>query len=445
MRPMKFTRRSFLAGAGAAAAGLALWPRRSAGAATFASPNERLNIAGIGVGGQGRPDLEDMATENIVALCDVDHDRASGSFERWPDARQFTDFRVMLDDMGDEIDAVVIATPDHTHAVAAMACMQMGKHVYVEKPLTWSVKEARVLRDAAREYGVATQMGNQGMANNDTRRLCEMIWTGAIGQIHEVHVWTDRPIWPQGIDRPEETPEIPDHLDWDLWLGPAPERPYSDAYVPFNWRGFWDFGTGALGDMACHNMNGANKALQLGAPASVEMVRQEGMTEEAGPNSCVIRYEFSARGNMAPVTMYWYEGGETPELPEDLPEDTELGEGGGTQGTLFIGEDGYITCGTHSTHPRLLPESLMDDYETPPELLPRSPGHRQEFVQACKGGPPAGSNFEYACPFTEMVLLGNVALRSGERIEWDSENLRVTNVEAANDLLHREYRNGWTL
>ncbi len=438
MRHWGMTRRSFLAGTSAALAGLALAPRSGKASTVFQSPNERLNIAAIGVGGQGRANLEGMASENIVALCDVDEDRAAGAFDRWPDARRFQDFRVMFDEMANEIDAVIVSTPDHTHAVAALPAMQLGKHVYIEKPLTWSVKEARVLRDAARRYGVASQMGNGGMASENLRRVSEMIWDGAIGQVHTVHVGTDRPIWPQGMNRPDGSQSIPDHLDWDLWLGPAPERPFHSSYLPFNWRGWWDFGTGALGDMACHNMNIANYALQLGAPTRVEVVRQEGMTGEAAPNSSVIKYEFPARGAMEPVTMYWYDGGERPDVPEDLPEDTDLGVH--ENRTFFVGTDGYLT-----SNAQLLPQSRMEDYEMPDQVLPRSVGHREEFIQACKGGPAAMANIEYAAPFTEMVLLGNIALRYGEPIVWDSENLQVTNSGTANEYVHREYRDGWSL
>ena len=439
-----FTRRTFLAGAGAAAASLTLGRASAESRAPRVSPLEKLNVAAVGVGGQGWVDLQGLASENIVALCDVDEQRAAQAFDRWPDARRFKDFRRMFDDMANEIDAVLVTTPDHTHAVITLAAMQLGKHVGVTKPLTHSVKEARALLAAAREYGVATQMGIEGMAGSDVRRTCEMIWDGAIGQVHTAHVWTDRPArwWPQGVGRPDDTPEAPDHLDWDLWLGPAPERPYSPAYAPFAWRGFWEFGTCALGDMGCHNMNPVYLALQLGAPTSVETVRQEGITEESGPTSCVIRYEFPARRNMDPVTVYWYDGGELPEAPEGYSEDEVLRDRG--NGTFFEGTDGVLTTvGLHGGDPRVLPEDRMEEFADPPQLLPRSPGHYWEFIQACKGGPSAMSNFEYACPFTETVLLGNVALRAGEKIEWDGE--KVTNIDAANAYLHREYRDGWSL
>ncbi len=429
MSKRTLTRRSFLAGTGAALAGLAAGPAFAANVAPRLSPMEKLNIAGIGVGGQGRSDLNQMSHENIVALCDVDDNRGGPSFERWPEARRFRDFRRMFDEMANEIDAVVIATPDHTHAVAALTAMQLGKHVYVEKPLTHSIKEARALRDAAHKYGVVTQMGNQGMANDEVRRTCERIWSGAIGDVHTVHMWTNRPIWPQGIDRPAETHDVPDHVDWDLWLGPAPDRPYHDSYLPFNWRGWWDFGTGALGDMGAHR-NEYFMAMRPGSPLSVEVIRQDGMNEETFPNSSVIRYEFPARDGMVPFTAYWYDGGEKPAI-EDMPEGFPAERLEEDTGQAFLGTEGFI------------PGNIKEGFEEPPEMLPRSVGHYQEFIQACKGGPKTWSNFDYAAPVTETVLLGNVALRAGEKIEWDGE--KVTNIESANEFLHREYRDGWSL
>ena len=431
MSKRTLTRRTFLAGTGAALTGLAVGPAIAQGMAPRLSPMDRLNIAGIGVGGQGHGDLNSMSQENIVALCDVDEQRAGASFNRWPDARRFSDFRRMLDEMANEIDAVVVSTPDHTHAVAALAAMQLGKHVYVQKPLTHSIEEARALRDAAHKYGVVTQMGNQGMGGDGVREACESIWGGALGDVHTVHLWTDRPVgwWEQGIDRPEDTPSIPDYLDWDLWLGPAPERPYHPAYHPFAWRGWFDFGTGALGDIGAHQ-NAFFMAMRPGSPTSVEVVRQEGMTEETFPNSSVIRYEFPAREGMVPFTAYWYDGGEKPSL-EDLPE--------GFSADVLEADGGTIFVGTEGTRPG----QVREGYENPPEVLPRSPGHYQEFIQACKGGPMPWSNFDYAAPVTETVLLGNVALRAGEKIEWDGE--KVTNIDGANEYLHREYRDGWSL
>jgi len=438
----QISRRKFLAGATAAAAGAAIVPRIGAQEPRYVPPNERLNIAAIGSGGQGRGLIHNCSSENIVALCDVDDERAGRTYDEFPDARRFKDYRNMLDEMGNEIDAVIVATPDHTHAVAALACMQMGKHVYVEKPLTHNIKEARILTEAAQYHGVVTQMGNQGHANDGARQVCEMIWNDWIGPVHTVHMWTNRPLWPQGLDKPEPE-EVPDHLDWDLWLGPARERPYSSEYVPWNWRGFWDFGTGAFGDMACHIMDPANWALQLGNPTRVEVVEQEGATEVSGPTASIIRYEFPERPGMPPVTAYWYDGGNMPPRPEGVDEDEQLGEG--DNGTLFIGEDGVITCGTYGGDARLLPAELMEDREMPDPMIPRSVGHQREWIQACKGGPMSLSNFDYSGPFTEMVLLGVLASRLEQDIEWDSENLEVTNVPEAAEYVEGYYREGWEL
>ncbi len=443
MRNKGLTRRSFLKGSAAAVAGGMAAPYLAGAQARRVSPMERLNIAAIGSGGRGRANLNGCRHENIVALCDIDSERAADAFETWPDAARYEDFRQMLDEMANDIDAVLVSTPDHTHAVAALACIEAGKHVYVEKPLTHNIWEARKLTEAAREHGVVTQMGNQGHAGEGVRQLCEMIWSGAIGQVREAHIWTNRPVWPQGIDRPEEVEEVPDHLNWDLFLGPAPERPYNSIYHPFNWRGWWDFGTGALGDMACHIMDPAFWALNLKYPESVEVVRQEGATDETGPNSSVIKYEFAARGSLDPVTVYWYDGGEMPEPPVELGEDEHMGDG--NNGTFFVGDDGILTCGEYGGNPRFMPEALMDDYEMPPQVLPRSAGVYTEWIQACKGGPLPLSNFDYSGPFTEMVLLGNLALRTDSLIEWDGPNLQVTNNDAANDMVKGYYRDGWEI
>ena len=412
------------------------------------SPNEKLNIASIGVSGQGRTDVHRCKDEKIVALCDVDWNWAARTFSEFPEARKYTDYREMLDKEKD-IDAVTITTPDHFHAVAAMYAMEMGKHVYVQKPLTYSIGEARALTEAARKYGVVTQMGNQGHSQNGVRKLCEMIWNGDIGQVHEAHMWTNRPIWPQGVGRPEEVHEVPDTLDWDLWLGPAPERPYNDKYLPFKWRGWWDFGCGALGDMACHIADPGNWALKLSdaGPTSVEVISQEGNNSETYPTKCVIRYEFPKRGDMDPVTVYWYDGGNLPPLPVGLPEGTIIGERDGKNGSLFIGTEGIATCHTYSENPRLLPDERMAYYEWPEETIERVPkqNHYRNWIDAIKNGVQACSSFDYAGPFTEWVLLGNLALKYDRKLEWDAKNMRVTNVPEANEHIMREYREGWSL
>ncbi|MBN2310456.1 MAG: Gfo/Idh/MocA family oxidoreductase [Candidatus Hydrogenedentes bacterium] len=435
MSDKRISRRWFIMSSAALAAGCA--SRRKRG--RVISPNEKLNLAAIGAGGKGSSDIASAAEgNNVVALCDVDDERAKGTFEKFPDATRYKDFRVMLEKEYHNIDAVTISTPDHVHACAAMAAMELGKHVYVQKPLTHTIYEARKLTEAARRYKVATQMGNQGHASEGVKRVCEWVWANRIGPIRTVHIWTNRPVWPQAIPRPTETPPVPDTLDWDLWLGPAPERPYNPAYAPFSWRGWWDFGCGALGDMGCHIMDAAFTSLKLGYPTAVS-AESEGANEETGPTWSIIHYEFPARGEMPPVDVYWYDGGKLPARPEGVAEDEKLGDG--ANGTLFIGDDGLITCGEYSGSPRLVP------YEKPdvPRSIPTSPGHYAEWINACKGGEPAGGNFDYAGPFTEMVLLGNLAIRTGERVEWDGPKMKCTNLAKANDLVHMDYRKGWHL
>lgn len=410
------------------------------------SPNEKLNVAAIGSGGKGRSDIHACKRENLVALCDVDWNRAAETFGEFPEVPRYKDFRVMLDKEKD-IEAVTITTPDHFHAVAAVHAMEMGKHVFVQKPLTYSVAEARLLGEVARRTKVATQMGNQGHCRNGVRRLCEMVWNGDIGQVREAHIWTNRPVWPQGIGRPTETVAVPDTMAWDLWLGPAPERPYHPSYAPFNWRGWLDFGCGVLGDMACHIADPANWALRLSetGPLSVEAVKNEGMTSETYPNNSIIKYEFPKRGDMDPVTLYWYDGGNLPEVPEGIPAGTKLGDG--DNGSILIGTKGIVTAGEYGGNPRLLPDELMNDYEPPPETIPRISGQspHKDWIRACKGGEPACSNFDYSVPFTEWVVMGNLALRYKQKIEWDAENMRVTNLPEANRHVTRTYRDGWDL
>jgi len=437
----RISRRFFLMGTVAAAAGCATGVSRRRIVGRRVSPNEKLNIAGIGVGGQGASDLDNLSRENIVALCDVDERRAAQTFRRFPKANRYRDFRVMLEKQK-EIDAVVVATPDHVHAVASMMAIKMGKHVYCEKPLTHTIYEARKLAEAAREAGVATQMGNSGQASDGVRLLCEWIWDGAIGPVREVHNWSDRPLgwWPQGIERPKGTSPVPAGVDWDLWLGPAPYRPYNPAYLPFVWRGWFDFGTGALGDMGCHSFDPIFRALKLGHPTSVEASSTE-VFKETYPLASIVRYRFPARGDMPPVELTWYDGGLKPGRPEELEERQEMGKGG----TLFVGDKGEMVGIPRRRGGMLLPRSRRQEYTPPPKTLPRSPGHFEEWIEACKGGKPAGANFEFASLVTEVVLLGNIAVRTGKKLRWDGPNLKITNVREANDYLHCEYRQGWTL
>jgi predicted dehydrogenase len=409
----------------------------------YKSPNEKLNIAAIGAAGKGASDIAGCSSENIVAFADPDWKRPARTFDKYPNAAKYKDFRRMLD-KEKSLDAVIVATPDHNHAIAAIACMERGLSVYVQKPMAHSVAEARAMREAARKYRVATQMGNQGHSSEGARRLCEMIWAGEIGAVREVHAWTNRPIWPQGIQAPLPAEPVPDTLDWDVWLGPARARAYNSGYAPFKWRGWYDFGCGALGDMACHILDPANWALQLHAPSSVEVVRQEKKNAFTFPTKAVIRFEFPARGSMPPVTVYWYEGGELPPRPAGLGPDVKLGDPeNGINGSLFVGEKGFITTGTIGENTRLLPDEKMTDYKFPDEILTRSPGHYADWIRACKGGEPACSNFEYAAPFTEWVLLGAAALRAGGKLEWDSRQMKFTNNPAANQYLKWHRRKGW--
>lgn len=442
-----FSRRQLL---GATVAAATIVPRHVLGGAGQTPPSEKVNIAGIGVGGQGGWDLEQVADQNIVALCDVDWDYAGHTFKKYPRAKTYKDFREMFDrEKG--IDAVVVGTPDHIHAVASMAAIRRGKHVYCEKPLTRTVFEARALANAAREHKVATQMGNQGMAFEGNRLIQEWLDDGAIGPVREVHCWSDRPThrgklplyWAQGIERPKDEPPVPATLDWDLWLGPAPVRPYHPAYAPFRWRGWWDFGSGGLGDMGIHNLAPAFAALQLGAPTCVDASSTAVYTETLPVASCV-HYEFPARGNKPPVTLHWYDGGLVPPRLVELEPGRELNR---EDGLLFVGERGKMLVegwGGHS--PRLIPETRMKDYKRPPKALPRSVGHHKEWLDACKHGTPTRSSFAFAGPLTEAVLLGTVCVRvGGQKLLWDSENLKVTNVAEANKYLHYEYRKGWSL
>jgi predicted dehydrogenase len=453
-RPDSVSRRRFIGISAAASAPLFL-PARVLGFASEKPPSERLNIAGIGIGGQGAHDLAQMESENIVALCDVDGEYAARTFARYSKAKRYTDYRKMLDER-DDIDAVVIATPDHLHACIAAAAMRAGKHVYCEKPLTHSVWEARQLAQLARETKVATQMGNQGQASEQTRRLSEFISAGTIGPVREVHAWTDRPsnglfneFWPQGVERPKESPSKPATLDWDLWLGPAPSRPYHPAYVPFRWRGWWDFGTGALGDIGCHSLDPVFRALKLGHPTSVQASSTR-VNTETYPLASIVTYEFPARGDLPAVNLVWYDGGLRPPRPMELEDDRRMSP----EGYLFVGDRGKILAERSGQTPKLaiIPESLAEAHGEVPKTLPRSIGHYNEWIEACKGGPPGGSNFDWAGPLTEVVLLGNIALRpelreelTTKKLQWDGANLRFTNSETANRFLRREYRAGFEL
>jgi predicted dehydrogenase len=445
--PPHGSRRRFLASAAASTAAFTILP--SGSARTYAA-NEKLNIAAIGAGGRAESVLRGVASENIVALCDVDEQRAAESFETYSRAKRYKDYRVMLDELHGSIDAVIVATPDHHHFHASMAALRLGKHVYCEKPLTHSVWEARQLTAAAQEAGVATQMGNQAQASKDTRRVQEFILDNAIGPVRDVHIWTDRPgrgldgeFWPQGLARPAETPEVPATLDWDLWLGPAPERPYNPAYVPFTWRGWWDFGTGALGDMGCHYFDPVVRALKLGPPSSVEATSTR-VNEETYPQGSMVTYRFPARESMPAVTLTWYDGGLRPSRPAAFVKGDLIG----ANGLMLVGDDGLLMSDWDGWW--LLPDELAKAYGDPPKVLPRSPGHYEEWLQACRGGDPAGACFDFAGPLTETVLLGNIALRAQlregltqKRLRWDAEGMTFPGSPEAEQFLRREYREGW--
>ena len=444
----KYSRRNFIGTSAAALAGITILPSKVIAGLGYTPPGDKLNIAGIGVGGMGYTNLRHMETENIVALCDVDWKYAGrNSFERWTKAKQYKDYREMFDKQKD-IDAVMVATPDHSHALAAVMAMRLGYHVYVQKPLTHSVYESRVLRDTARIYGVATQMGNQGNSDDGIRDICEWIWAGTIGEITHVDAWTNRPIWPQGLERPEKEQRVPKTLDWDLFIGPARWRPYNEIYHPWNWRGWWDFGTGALGDMACHILDPVFKALNLGYPSTVQGSSTPVNTESA-PNAEFVQYEFPRRNNlpkvaMSPVTVNWYDGGLMPPRPDELKPGEQMGDDSG--GCIFYGTKGKIMCGTYAQNPTLLPTSEMAHFTPPPKSIRRIPnamngGHEQDWIRACKESKDArleaSSNFEYAGPLNEMVVMGVLAVRLQSlrrKLEWDGPNMRFTNISPSDQL-----------
>ena len=407
------SRRVFLgtAAAAAAAAAVTIVPRHVLGQGQK-PPSEKLNIAGVGVGGMGSHNLAQCAaTENIVALCDIDQQNfAAHTFKKYPGAKAYQDFRVMVETQKD-IDAVIVATPDHTHAIVALTMMQHGKHVYVQKPLAHSVWEARLMTEAARKYKVVSQMGNQGHSGDGTRLMYEWIADGAIGAVHEVHAWTNRPVWSQSIevDRPAETPPVPAGFDWDRWIGPAPFRPYHPVYHPGTWRAWWDFGTGSLGDLGCHILDAPFWVLKLKYPTSVEgcistywqgLWKPTKPKNEQYPRSTIVRYRFPAREGMPEVKLTWWDGGMLPERPEVLEAGRQMGDNDG--GVLFYGDKGILMCGCYGHSPRLIPETKMRGYKVPAKSLPRVPkgvgGHEQDWVRACKGGPAACSNFDHSGP-----------------------------------------------
>jgi len=466
------SRRAFMGATASTAFAFSIVPSRMFGKD---APSNKLNLAIIGAGGQGGFSLRNTTTENLVAFADVDKVRSEKVVRSCPKAKAYTDFRVMLDKQEKDIDAVMVCTPDHIHYIAAMAAMERGKHVYCEKPLAHSVYEARKMTEAARKCNVKTQMGNQGHSEEHIRLLCEWIWDGAIGDVREVHAWSNRPqggyAFPSSLPRPKDTPPVPDTLDWKLWLGPVKERPYHPIYAPVFWRGWLDFGTGALGDMGCHILDPAFWALKLGSPVSViaDTSYNPGMDfwdtvldgskswkskigdniaamkKETYPSASRVTYQFPARGDMPPVKLTWWDGGIFPPPHKDMP------KGFGGNGALIIGDKGAIKHGSHGANgARIVPEEKMQAYiesGLPAKTIKRVPGHHQDWINACKGGEPAGGSFDFGGPLTEMVLLGVIAMRnSGTELHWENEKMQFTDKKTtANELVKPIYHNGWTL
>jgi predicted dehydrogenase len=464
-------RRDFLKTAGFTATSFYVVPRHVLGGSGYTAPGDKLNVAAIGAGGKGSQNLERYfmnGQDNVVALCDVDDRMAAGSRKKWPKAPYYRDFREMLDKEDKNIDAVIISSPDHMHAVQAMECMRRGKHVYVEKPLTHDIYEARMLTEAAEKHKLVTQMGNQGSSGDSTRYVEKWIQSGLIGDVHTVHVWTNRPVWPQGIPTPEGKFDIPAELDWDLWLGTAPKRPFNPIYVPANWRGWVDFGTGSLGDMGCHFIDVPFRALKLGYPESVQCsvgqvftgFFEEALYTDSYPPSSKIHLQFPARENMPPLEMIWYDGGIKPKRPDELLPDESLGHWDG--GMIFEGTNGKLMAGLFGNDPTLLPTSRMKEEKLPepdkPFVEKGDVGHQQQWSKACKEGYGAytSSPFSEAGPLTETVIMGNLAVRSynlkqGEnfpgriKLLWDGKNMKITNFEKANQFVKRKYQGNWKL
>jgi predicted dehydrogenase len=432
----KISRRDFM-GAAVTAAAFTIVPRSVLGGSRHTAPSEKLNIACIGIGGMGANDVREVSSENIVALCDVDWKHAADTFKQYPSAKKYRDFRRMLEREDKNIDAVTVSTPDNIHAVAAMTAIKMDKHVYCQKPLAHDIFEVRQLTEAARKHNVTTQMGIQIHAEEAVKLVAEIIKSGLIGKVLKVDIWSGKN-WGGG-KRPTETEPIPETLDWDLWLGPAPWRPYHHTYLPGNWRRWWDFGTGTLGDMGCHIIDPVFWALDLVYPLSVEAHPAE-FNNETYPEATAVRWEFPARGKLPPVTVTWYDGINRPFLPKELEPGRKLPD----QGGLYYGEKGTILA-PHMGGPRLIPDSKMRGFKKPDPFLGRGINHYQEWIRGCKGGPKPSANFDYSGPLTETILLGNVAALAGKKLYWDGPNLKITNIPDANKHLKREYREGWKL
>jgi predicted dehydrogenase len=497
----QISRRAFVGGLGTAATAFTIVPRRVLGGPGYVPPSEKVNIAFIGVGSQGLrvmisflrlPDVQGVAVSDPTRSMDnfpswsryefrdsvrkllgvssgwewlspgqpIELPRSpawSGVSGREPCQRiveglyaaqkrsgtyrgcnAYVDFREMLEKEKD-VDAVVVCTTDNLHAPASIAAMRKGKHVYCQKPMTHTIAEARRMAEVARETGMATQVAVGCQASEDTRLLCEWVWGGAIGPVRQVHNWSARPFWPQGLDRPKETHPVPEGMDWNLWLGPAPERPFNRAYVPFVWRAWWDFGTNALGDVACYSFDTIFRVMKLESPTSVETSSTE-RHDDTYPGAMLLHANFPARGEMPPVRLTWYDGGLRPPRPAELDANKELEE----EGLLLVGDKGTILAGRNGPNPRLIPEAKMKAFQPPPKTLPRSPGNEREWLDACKGSKTKpGANFEFSYRITETLALGNISARTGQRLIWDRTNLKVTNMASAEKLITPEHRPGW--
>lgn len=476
------SRRKFIRNAATAFAGLYIIPRHVMGQG-FLAPSDKLTVASIGVGGKGGDDINHFfrsGKANIAVLCDVDDRQSKDTRAKFPNAKYYKDFREMLEKEGKSIDAVSVSTPDHTHAVAAMAAMQLGKHVYVQKPMTHDIYEARKLTEAARKYKVVTQMGNQGASGDGVRQLVDWYKAGLIGDVTEVFCFTDRPVWPQGIMRPTESSPIPAELDFDLWLGTAPKKNYFDLLLPFNWRGWWDYGTGALGDMGCHIIAPPFQVLELGYPISAESSVATKYFEnwhrtyapDSGPISSHTTLVFEQKGGKPNLKLHWMDGGIQPERPEELGANEKMGDTDGSNGVVFVGTKGKMMCGTYGVNPQLLPTSKTKETKVP-QVMDRVPGsaegHYKAWVEACIAGfgskeaNSLSSRFDIAGPLTETVLMGNLAIRSADiqrigkkptdisypgrniKLLWDGPNMKITNFDEANQFVKRTYRDGWSL
>jgi len=461
------SRRAFLQGAGALAAA-AVVPRHVLGGRGFTAPSDTLNLAVIGTGGRGKNLIQGVLRYDdarVIAIADVtdkadysrfyyrgesgrlpvtklveEHYAAKKADGSYGGCKAYIDFRELLE-KEKALDAVMIATPDHIHAVVSLAAIRLGRHVYCEKPLAHAIEEVRKVTEEARRAKVATQMGQQGNSGEGIRQACEWIWDGAIGSVREVHAWSRTGGWAEGYTaRPGDLPPVPPGIDWELWLGPARHRPYHPAYAPYNWRGWWDFGTGQIGDMGCHNIDPAFAALKLRHPLTAEGVSTK-LNSETTPYGSILHFTFPAREDMPPVKLTWYDGGLFPPRPEEF----KPGQKFDGNGILFVGEKGKLLMDGWSQNPRLLPEDRMAGYKQPPKTLPRVADHDRAWLDACKGGPPASSNFDYSGALAELVLLGNVALRTGEKLWWDGPAMKAANAPGADRFIRVAYREGWSL